>query len=81
MKVTIRYFASIRETVGVPEESVELEDGASIEVLKGLLNHRHPKIKKHWEFAILSVNRTYAKSDIILKEGDEVGILPPISGG
>ena len=81
MKVTIRYFASIREAVGVPEESVELEDSASLEVLKGCLNQRHPKIKNYWDFAILSVNRTYAKSDIILKEGDEVGILPPISGG
>lgn len=81
MKVTVRYFASIREAAGVPEESVELVDGATLSTLKELLLTHHPELEKHWELAIISVNKTYTKLDIILKDGDEVGILPPISGG
>ena len=70
MKVTIRYFASIRETVGVPEESIVLEDDTTLSTLKQLLLNQHPELEKHWEFVIISVNKTYAKPDIILKEGD-----------
>ncbi|MCK5559959.1 MAG: molybdopterin converting factor subunit 1 [Thermoplasmata archaeon] len=81
MKVKVLYFASIRETAGISEETIELQTRAQLSTLKEHLTYLHPSLKDHWESTILSVNKKYKNSDIELKDGDEVAILPPISGG
>jgi molybdopterin converting factor subunit 1 len=81
MKVKVLYFASIREAAEVSEEIIELQASAQLSTLKDLLTDLHPSLREYWESIILSVNKKYINSDIELKDGDEVAILPPISGG
>jgi molybdopterin converting factor subunit 1 len=81
MKIKVLYFASYREIVGHSNETIELDDNSSLNKLKKQINIKHPNLKDHWDVALISVNKAYSNHNVILKDGDEVALLPPISGG
>jgi len=74
MRVTVRLFAGLRERAGVSR--VELEDVARVEdVWPRLgLGDEPPGL-------MLAVNREYAERGHELRDGDEVALIPPVSGG
>ncbi len=59
---------------------VDLEDGATIEKLKTLLEENYPRLNKLGSYMI-AVNNEYALMNDIMLKGDEVAIIPPVSGG
>ena len=81
MTLRILYFATMRDLAGVREETVSLPDGLRVKDLKNLLGGKHPELIKAFNSAIIAVNREFAFDDHPLKEGDEVAIFPPVSGG
>lgn len=81
MKVTVRFFATYRDVAGKPQIEMEMDDGASLGDLLERLYDTYPKLKKWSESIICSVNRKYADDDKVLEPGDEVALLPPVSGG
>ncbi len=81
MTLRILYFATMRDLAGVREETVSLPDGLRVRDLKSLLGGKHPQLIKAFNSAIFAVNREFAVDDHPLKEGDEVAIFPPVSGG
>lgn len=81
MKLRILYFATLRDLAGVREETVSLPDGLQVKDLKNLLGEKHPELIRAFNSAIFAVNREFAFDDQPLKEGDEVAIFPPVSGG
>lgn len=81
MKVTVRFFATYRDVAGKPQIEVEMDDGASLGDLLERLYDTYPKLKKWSESIICSVNRKYADEDKVLEPGDEIALLPPVSGG
>ncbi len=81
MEVTVRYFAAVREKIGRESEAIELEAGASLEDLWGVLVERHPDLaglRTHLRFA---VDREFAEPECRLEEGAEVALIPPVAGG
>ena len=81
MKIKVKFFASFREAVGKSEVDVDIKEKTDISRLLEILKTEHPELGKLIEPVIVSVNREYATYDTILKDGDEVAILPPVSGG
>lgn len=81
MKIKVLYFALFREETGISEEIIELQDGVKLQTLKEHLTGLHSSLANYQSLAIYSVNRKYVNPEIILKEGDEVAVFPPISGG
>lgn len=81
MRIHLKLFATYREIVGRKDLPMEVENGSTIGDLVGTLLSEYPKLEKHKEAMIYSVNREYASLDAKLSDDDEVGILPPISGG
>jgi len=81
MTLRILYFATMRDLAGVREETVSLPDGLRVKDLKSLLGEKHPELIKAFNSAIFAVNREFAFDNHPLKEGDEVAIFPPVSGG
>ncbi|MEA1978278.1 MAG: molybdopterin converting factor subunit 1 [Chloroflexota bacterium] len=81
MTLRILYFATMRDLAGVREETVSLPDGLRVKDLKSLLGEKHPELIKAFNSAIFAVNREFAFDDHPLKDGDEVAIFPPVSGG
>ncbi|MFQ6106971.1 MAG: MoaD/ThiS family protein [Thermoplasmata archaeon] len=81
MKICVKLFATFREIVGEKEVIVEMNEGSTLEDLVMELLDKHPKLRKLKESMIYSINKEYAEPQRELNDGDEVGILPPISGG
>ena len=81
MKVSIKYFATLRERAGCKEETLEVGDGTTVLELKAAIETAHPAIKPSLPTSIVAVNREYAPDDLVLNAEDEVALFPPVSGG
>jgi molybdopterin converting factor subunit 1 len=81
MILTVLVFASAREIIG--ESSIEIRVDAGF-TSRNLLDHLceiYPNLADSKDQLSIAVNRNYCIEEVVLKEGDEVALLPPISGG
>ena len=74
------YFAQIREATKIKREILELPHNATLKDLINLIYRRYPGLRNVKNFKT-SVNYHLVKPDAILRNEDEVALLPPISGG
>jgi molybdopterin converting factor subunit 1 len=81
MKVRVLFFATAREQAGTAEIVLDAPEGGRVEALLDLLCERHPALKRLRPSSFVAVNREYAPPGTVLKEGDEVAWIPPVSGG
>jgi molybdopterin synthase catalytic subunit len=81
MRVQVRLFAAARAIVGEGEVSLDLQEGSTVGDLMEHFFTRYPELKEIAGSLLLAVNREYAEANVNLKEGDEVGVMPPVSGG
>ena len=79
--VEVRFFAMIREIVGVPRQRRELADGATAGDLFDALIQDHPQLERLRPVTMLMVNHEYVAAGYALQAGDEVALIPPVSGG
>ncbi len=77
--VTLRCFAAVREALGTDDMQVDVPRGTTVEGLRALLGQRTPQLLR--VPVAYAVNRDYARADTVLADGDEVALIPPISGG
>jgi MoaE-MoaD fusion protein len=76
VNVRIRLFAGLRERAGESERMLDLESGARVADVWAPL-----ELGEEPEGLLYAVNREYASPDRRLSEGDEVALIPPVSGG
>ena len=76
MRVVVRLFAGLRERAGTDRRELDLDDGASVEDVWPALD-----LGDEPTGLLYAVNRTYADRGQALGEGDEVALIPPVSGG
>jgi MoaE-MoaD fusion protein len=76
MNVTVRLFAGLRERAGTGERELELPDGARVRDVWAALD-----LGPEPTGLLYAVDREYAGADRILSGGEEVGVIPPVSGG
>ncbi len=81
MRVKVLYFGILREMAGTEQEAVELNESVRLADLYSQLQQRVPGLASFAGSIALSINYEYAKLDSPLHEGDEVALLPPVSGG
>jgi len=79
--VRVRLFAVLREKTGVSECALELPEGSTIAEARGPLLARLPALRDHIHRVAYAVNQSYIKPDARLNEGDELALIPPVSGG
>ncbi|MBI3913004.1 MAG: molybdenum cofactor biosynthesis protein MoaE [Chloroflexi bacterium] len=79
MRVHVKFFAIFREMTGIQTESKEIAAGTSIEKLWNDYRAAHPRLGNLR--AAFAINQRLAQPDQVLNDGDEVGFLPPVSGG
>jgi molybdopterin synthase catalytic subunit len=79
--VQILYFAVLRERVGTDRESLELPDGADVRGARAAIAARHPAVGALLPQVQTAVNRAIANDATVLADGDEIALLPPVSGG
>jgi molybdopterin synthase catalytic subunit/molybdopterin converting factor small subunit len=76
MRVTVRLFAGLRERAGAGRQDLELRNGAGVEDVWPALG-----LGEEPAGLIYAVNRAYVERDQALEDGDEVALIPPVSGG
>jgi molybdopterin synthase catalytic subunit len=79
--IDLRYFALIREIVGQAAERRALADGATVTDLLDELVREHPRLERMRPVTMVMVNQAYVAADHRLHDGDEVALIPPVSGG
>jgi molybdopterin converting factor subunit 1 len=81
VRVRVRLFALAREAAGRSEVEAELGEGATVASLLEALGASYPRLGPLAPSLLVAVNREYRGRDALLRDGDEVGIIPPVSGG
>jgi molybdopterin converting factor subunit 1 len=81
IKVKVLYFAQAREASGTRKEEIVLVYPATLNILFAKILEKHPDIEHLSGLIALSVNRKVINKNVKLKEGDEVALLPPVTGG
>jgi molybdopterin converting factor subunit 1 len=79
--VHVLFFGRLKEVAGVSEESVELPPGSDIETLFATCAALHPQLPQYRSSIVATRNQEFAAWHAALSNGDEVGFLPPVSGG
>ena len=75
ISITILYFAHLRETRGVSEETMRLEHSVSVGALfSQIFNMPSTGIR-------FAIDAEYVSADTLLSDGDEIAFLPPMGGG
>lgn len=78
MEMKLKYFGVLSEITGLSLESMDT-DATTVDELQSQLHQKYPAMKLVQ--CMISVNQQIADSMQALKEGDEIAVLPPFSGG
>jgi MoaE-MoaD fusion protein len=81
MKIGVRFFGILKELVGRSADTVELPEGARVHDVLFYYARQAPRLEAMLPSLAISVNCEYSAMEQGLREGDEVGLLPPVSGG
>jgi MoaD family protein len=81
MKVHVQFFSRLRELAGVSEIELEILEATAVTELLEILYSRTPALRD-WDKSILvAAGVEFVGRDYVLKEGDEISVMPPVQGG
>jgi len=81
LKIKLKFFALYKDIIGSREMEKTIRSGYKVRDLLQDLFKEFPDLKKYRSEVNISVNRNYSSEDMRLKDGDEIAIFPPVSGG
>jgi MoaE-MoaD fusion protein len=81
MRVEVLFFGMAHHVTGFASEQAELPEGTRVADLRRRYDERFPRLAEMGGSILLAVNQEIAESSHLLRDGDEVAFLPPVSGG
>jgi len=81
MKIGVLFFGVLKEVIGGSSETLDLPEGARVREVLFYYARKAPRFEAMVPSLAISVNQEYSGADRALCDGDEVGLLPPVSGG
>jgi molybdopterin synthase sulfur carrier subunit len=79
--VNVKLFAAYQEACGVSELVLELPNGTTVAAVCDRLIAEHPKLAQWRDITRFGINLIFVEPDTLLQDGDEVVLIPPVSGG
>ncbi len=80
MEIDILAFGAAKEILGGASATLRAGEAVTAETIRVMLVQQYPRLELLKSFMI-AVNGEYADAGTIIKQGDEVAIIPPVSGG
>jgi molybdopterin converting factor subunit 1 len=81
MKVKVMFFGGIRDIVGTAEGELEIPSGMTARELIQRYCQDYPLFNSYAASTMIAVNLEFASPDTLIKDGDEIAFIPPVSGG
>lgn len=81
MRVRILLFGRLKELAGTERDTLELPDGARVSDLLRRYAQVKPALQPYYDAMAVALNQEYSEPGAPLHEGDEVALIPPVSGG
>ncbi len=83
MMVTVKYFASLKQMAGKEEDQFNVNEDTTLEQLSELIEKSVPQLGNmvREKKVMISLNYDVVPLDTVVKDGDEIALLPPFSGG
>ena len=81
MELTVRFFALYRERAKRNALSLQLPEGATVSDLTGEVCRQFPALAPPGVQIVVAVHADYAEPEPVLRQGDDVCLIPPVSGG
>jgi molybdopterin synthase sulfur carrier subunit len=79
--ITVKLFAAYQEAYGVSELVVEFPTETPVAAVRDRLIDEHPELAQWRDLTRFGVNLQFVEPDTLLQDGDEVVLIPPVSGG
>jgi molybdopterin synthase sulfur carrier subunit len=81
LTVTVKLFAAYQEAYGVPELILEFPPKTPVVALLERLISEYPELNQWRDLTRFGINLEFVEPDTLLQDGDEVVLIPPVSGG
>lgn len=81
MTVQILLFASLKDALGCSQLSLEVPESSRVAEVLALLSEREPKVARFLPHVRVARNLDYASLEEEVRDGDELALIPPVSGG
>jgi sulfur-carrier protein len=81
LTVTVKLFAAYQDAYGVSELCLRLPIGTTVAEVRDRLITEHPALEEWRGLTRFGVNLEFAEPDTVLQDGDELVLIPPVSGG
>jgi molybdopterin synthase catalytic subunit len=81
LRVQILFFGQLKEVAGRERETLELPEGARVADLLRRYAEVKPALQPYYDAMAVALNQEYSEAGARLHDGDEVALIPPVSGG
>jgi sulfur-carrier protein len=79
--VTIKLFAAYQDAFAVPELVLTLPEATTVAAVRDRLIAEHPELAEWKDLTRFGINLEFVEPDTALQDGDELVLIPPVSGG
>ena len=81
LKINVLLFASYREQAKTTSTEIEVLEGSTLAKIIETVCERYPGIKCPPQKIVAAINEEYKEHSTVIKQGDTVALIPPVSGG
>ena len=81
MEITVKFFALMREKAGTETVSLHVPQGASVSQALEILQRQYPVLAPYIPRVRLALRQNFVEAATTLQAGDELALIPPVSGG
>lgn len=81
IRITVKLFAAYQEAYKVPDLVLELQPGTTVEAVREQLIAEHPELEQWRDVTRFGINLQFVEPNTVLQDGDEMVLIPPVSGG
>ena len=81
MRIHVQFYAQLHDLAGTPELDVHLAEASTIVQLLEKIYELKPTLRAYDKSILVGSGVEFVERDYVVKDGDEISIMPPVQGG